>query len=160
VALLREHRLRRHVAPTDLPAADGRLVVTSEAAHESVGQLALAGQSLLDRRPVPVEQLRGVRGASLQDRGDLDQWHVEAAQQRDQAGGVELALVIATVAVAGLDLGRPEQTDAVVESQRLDRQPGPVGKLAAAEQLAGHRQRLVKRSGTPRRTPRHPRPRP
>ena len=55
--------------------------------------------------------------------GHLRQWHVELPQPHDQPGPEQLTFPVPPVPVDRVHLGRREETQSLVETQRLHRQP-------------------------------------
>jgi len=68
------------------------------------------------------------------DLGDRRQRHVEPPEQRHQPGGLELALLVAAVPRVLVDVRGRQQTEPVVETQRLRRQPGAACEHADGQQ--------------------------
>ena len=83
----------------------------------------------------PLNRRRAIGLEVSEQRLDLRQAHVSAAQHADQPANADLADGIAAVSGRRIDAGRPEQAGLVVDAERLDRQPGPVRELTGAEQL-------------------------
>jgi hypothetical protein len=87
-----------------------------------------------DPLPVSAEHERRVRRRQRAHRPDLRQRHPQPAQPRHQPGLLELRGRVEPVPRLRVNPGRGEQTELVVQAQRLAREPGRAGELTAAHQ--------------------------
>jgi hypothetical protein len=66
--------------------------------------------------------------------GDVGQWQLRATEQTDELAGANLGSAIAKVTVGGVDKGRAEQANLIVDPKGLRAQPGTCRELAAGQQ--------------------------
>jgi hypothetical protein len=78
--------------------------------------------------PVRVDRISGCGGLQIAHGADLSQRHADAAQLGDEPGLLQLVRVVEPVARLGIDRGRWQQPQLVVEPQRLRREPSRAGK--------------------------------
>jgi hypothetical protein len=115
VLLLDEDQLLGDVSELDIRITE-RLFVPGKPTAKMWRQLTLARDTRLERVPVRRKAFGGLRPWRRHNVGDLRQRHIETTQHDDQPGGGELTLAIATIAVVGIDVGRSQQSEAVVEA--------------------------------------------
>jgi len=129
VLLLDEHQLLGDVSQQNVRIAE-RLIASREPAAKMRRQLALTRDPLLELVPIQRQAFGRLWRLGGHDVGDLRQRHVEAAQHDDQPRRRQLTLAIAAIAVVRIDVGGNQQSQPVVEAQRLHGQTRTLGKDA------------------------------
>ena len=136
VPLLGKHYLLRHV-----PFVDGQLrgghLRRGYAWPEGGQDLPLGDEPPFRQSPVRVDDFRGFGLRRGHHPANLWQRHVQQAQHDDQARGVELTLVISAVAVPLVNSYGPQQPQALVQPQSLQRQLGPAENSPIVISAAG-----------------------
>ena len=86
-------------------------------------ELPASGVVILDARPVRAQAFGRGRRIEVHHHADLGERHPDAAQRGDEAGPPELDHLVRAVARRLVDVGGLEQSQLVVEAQRLGREP-------------------------------------
>ena len=160
VPLLGQHGLLGDVAER-APATRRPAAASRRPGRGPAGRPGHAGRPAAARRPPSTGRAarrRPARGPATIG-GDLGQRHVQAAQQGDQAGRVQLALVRS----GGSRCPAPPRPGAAGRSGRTAAAPGPTARQRRANSPLVSRpspRHRIRRPGRPRRTPRRRRPRP
>ena len=119
VSLDRAHRSVGH-----LPSGDGEddWALSAETIDEVTGQLPAGSLDGLHLGPVAGDLGRGGSPPETEDHLDSGEGHADLTGRRHQASLIQLSGLVPATARVGVDAGRPEATEVVIEWPRLGRQ--------------------------------------
>src|SRR6185312_6765692 len=130
VALQTQQTAIRHLPRADLIHDGPR---SAQLVDQVCGERTAGRVPGLGCGPELADTLRRVNRLERQDRLDLRQRDLQLAQRRDQACLLELADLVETVARVLIHPCRRQQTQLVIEPQRLRGQPRASGELSDAQ---------------------------